>query len=84
MPVREHFAAGGKILALCAENAHASFANSAECPPLNVIIMRQQLNVEQSRAISETMAKCGGGLVETCFSSRSGTKAEISICRAAH
>jgi hypothetical protein len=40
-----------------------------KCPPLNVIIMREQLNVKQSQAISETPAKGGGGLVETCFSS---------------
>jgi len=37
--------------------------------PLNVIIMREQLNVKQRQAISETPAKGGGGLVETCFSS---------------
>jgi hypothetical protein len=35
--------------------------------PLNVIIMREQLNVKQRQAISETPAKDGGGLVETCF-----------------
>jgi hypothetical protein len=40
-----------------------------KCPPLNVIIMREQLNVKQRQAISETPAKGGGGLVETCFSS---------------
>jgi hypothetical protein len=34
-----------------------------------VIIMREQLNVKQRQAISETPAKGGGGLVETCFSS---------------
>jgi hypothetical protein len=34
-----------------------------------VIIMREQLNVKQKQAISETPAKDGGGLVETCFSS---------------
>ena len=40
-----------------------------KCPPLNVIIMREQLNVKQRQAISETPAKGGGGgLVETCFS----------------
>jgi hypothetical protein len=37
--------------------------------PLNAIIMREQLNVKQRQAISETPAKGGGGLVETCFSS---------------
>ena len=37
--------------------------------PLNVIIMREQLNVKQRQSISETPAKGGGGLVETCFSS---------------
>jgi len=37
--------------------------------PLNVIILREQLNVKQRQAISETPAKGGGGLVETCFSS---------------
>jgi hypothetical protein len=31
--------------------------------------MREQLNVKQRQAISETPAKGGGGLVETCFSS---------------
>jgi hypothetical protein len=34
-----------------------------------MIIMREQLNVKQRQAISETPAKGGGGLVETCFSS---------------
>src|SRR5215472_1430027 len=35
-----------------------------------MIIMREQLNVNQRQAISETPAKGGGGgLVETCFSS---------------
>ncbi|HEY6348833.1 MAG TPA: hypothetical protein VI636_05425 [Candidatus Angelobacter sp.] len=34
-----------------------------------MIVMREQLNVEQRQAISETPAKGGGGLVETCFSS---------------
>src|SRR5215469_5980759 len=34
-----------------------------------MIIMREQLNVKQRQAISETPAKVGGGLVETCFSS---------------
>jgi hypothetical protein len=38
-----------------------------KCPPLNVIIKREQLNVKQKQAISETPAKGGGGLVETCF-----------------
>jgi hypothetical protein len=31
--------------------------------------MREQLNVKQRQAISETPAKGGGGLVEACFSS---------------
>ena len=34
-----------------------------------MIVMREQLSVEQRQAISETPAKGGGGLVETCFSS---------------
>jgi hypothetical protein len=35
-----------------------------------MIVMREQLNVKQRQAISETRAKGGGGgLVETCFSS---------------
>jgi hypothetical protein len=35
-----------------------------------MIVMREQLNVKQRQAISETPAKGGGGgLVETCFSS---------------
>jgi hypothetical protein len=35
-----------------------------------MIVMREQLNVKQTQAISETPAKGGGGgLVETCFSS---------------
>jgi hypothetical protein len=34
-----------------------------------MIIMREQLNVKQKQAISETPAKDGGGLGETCFSS---------------
>jgi hypothetical protein len=34
-----------------------------------MIVMCEQLSVEQSQAISETPAKGGGGLVETCFSS---------------
>jgi hypothetical protein len=47
-----------------------SFANFVEqMSPINVIIMREQLNVKQRQAISETPAKGGGGLVETCFSS---------------
>jgi len=34
-----------------------------------MIVMREQLNVKQRQAISETPAKGGGGgLVETCFS----------------
>jgi hypothetical protein len=45
-----------------------SFANFVEqMSPINVIIMREQLNVKQRQAISETPAKGGGGLVETCF-----------------
>jgi len=32
--------------------------------PFNAIIMREQLNVKQRQAISETPAKGGGGLVE--------------------
>ena len=31
--------------------------------------MREPLNVKQKQVISETPAKDGGGLVETCFSS---------------
>ncbi len=31
--------------------------------------MREQLNVKQRQAISETPAKGGGGIVETCSSS---------------
>ena len=47
-----------------------SFANFVEqMSPINVIIMREQLNVKQRQSISETPAKGGGGLVETCFSS---------------
>jgi hypothetical protein len=34
-----------------------------------MIVMREQLNVKQRQAISETPAKGGGGLVETWFSS---------------
>ena len=35
-----------------------------------MIVMREQLNAKQRQAISETLAKGGGGgLVETCFSS---------------
>jgi len=34
-----------------------------------MIVMREQLDVKQRQAISETPAKGGGGLVETCFSS---------------
>jgi hypothetical protein len=35
-----------------------------------MIVMREQLNVKQRQAISETPAKGGGtGLVETCLSS---------------
>ena len=46
-----------------------SFANFVEpMSPINVIIMREQLNVKQRQSISETPAKGGGGLVETCFS----------------
>jgi hypothetical protein len=37
--------------------------------PLNVIIMRERLNVKQRQAVSETVAKGGGGFVEPCFSS---------------
>jgi len=62
---------GRKILVLCAENAHAFLRELCriKCPPLNVIVMRKQLNVKQRQAISETPAKGGGGgLVETCFS----------------
>jgi len=57
---------GGKILVLCAENAHAFLRELCriKCPPLNVIIMREQLNVKQRQATSETPAKGGGGLVE--------------------
>ena len=42
-------ASGGKILVLCAENAHAFLRELCriKCPPLNVIIMREQLNVKQ-------------------------------------
>ena len=32
-----------------------------------MIVMREQLSVKQRQAISETPAKDGGGLVETCF-----------------
>ncbi|PYS58258.1 MAG: hypothetical protein DMF76_19785 [Acidobacteria bacterium] len=58
-------------MVLCAENAHAFLRELCriKCPPLNVIIMCEQLNVKQRQAISETPAKGGGGLVETCFSS---------------
>jgi hypothetical protein len=60
----------GEILVLRAENAMLSFANFVEqMSPINVIIMREQLNVKQRQSISETPAKGGGGLVETCFSS---------------
>ena len=60
----------GEILVRCAENAMLSFANFVEqMSPINVIIMREQLNVKQRQSISETPAKGGGGLVETCFSS---------------
>jgi len=34
-----------------------------------MIVMREQLSVKQRQAISETPAKGGGGIVETCFSS---------------
>jgi hypothetical protein len=34
-----------------------------------MIVMCKQLSVEQRQALSETPAKGGGGLVETCFSS---------------
>jgi len=41
-----------------------------------MIVMREQLNVKQRQAISETPAKGGsGGLVETCFSSLGRTVA---------
>ena len=57
-------------MVLRAENAMLSFANFVEqMSPINVIIMREQLNVKQRQSISETPAKGGGGLVETCFSS---------------
>ena len=57
-------------MVLRAENAMLSFANFVEpMSPINVIMMREQLNVKQRQSISETPAKGGGGLVETCFSS---------------
>ncbi len=58
-------------MVLRAENAHAFLRELCriKCPPLNVIIMREQLNVKQRQAISETPAKGGGGLVRTGFSS---------------
>ena len=57
-------------MVLRAENAMLSFANFVEqMSPINVIIMREQLNVKQRQSISETPAKGGGGLFETCFSS---------------
>ena len=62
---------GGKLLVLCAENAHAFLRKLCRIkwPPLNVIVMREQLNVKQRQDISETPAKGGGGgLVESCFS----------------
>ena len=50
-------------MVLCAENAMLSFANFVEqMSPINVIIMREQLNVKQRQSISETPAKGGGGL----------------------
>jgi hypothetical protein len=55
----------GEILVLRVENAMLSFANFVEqMSPINVIIMREQLNVKQRQSISETPAKGGGGLVE--------------------
>jgi hypothetical protein len=60
-------------LVLRAENAMLSFANFVEqMSPINVIIMREQLNIKQRQSISETPAKGGGGLVESCFSSLGG------------
>jgi hypothetical protein len=59
---------GGKIVVLCAENAHAFLRELCpiQCPPLNVVVMREQLNVKQRQDISETPAKGGGGgLVES-------------------
>ena len=44
----------GEILVLRAENAMLSFANFVEqMSPINVIIMREQLNVKQRQSISE-------------------------------
>ena len=47
----------GEIVVLRAENAMLSFANFVEqMSPINVIIMREQLNVKQRQSISETPA----------------------------
>jgi hypothetical protein len=45
----------GEILVLRAENAMLSSANFVEqVSPINVIIMREQLNIKQRQSISET------------------------------
>src|SRR5262245_23718342 len=61
----------GEDLVLCAEHAHAFLRELCriKCPPLTLIIMRGQVNVEQREAISWTPAKGCGVLVDTCFSS---------------